>query len=187
MPYDGDVTPGGPTAVRELDEVVIRKASVGTMDNNAYLLTCRASGAQLLVDAADDPRFVGTVRAIREELEVGDGLVHRYHTQATDDGLAGSEHPFLACSFWLADAVARMGDTDESGRLLERLIGLSNDLGLLAEEYDVQNQRMMGNVPQALSHLALVRAVYSHDEAVRRSLEGEQTAEDTEDTRALRR
>jgi GH15 family glucan-1,4-alpha-glucosidase len=136
---------------------------------------------------ADDPRFVGTVEAIRAELEVSDGLVHRYHTQATDDGLAGSEHPFLACSFWLADALARMGDTDESGRLLERLIGLSNDLGLLAEEYDVEGQRMMGNVPQALSHLALVRAVFSHDEAIRRRLEGEEAAERAEDTRAVRR
>jgi glyoxylase-like metal-dependent hydrolase (beta-lactamase superfamily II) len=63
VPYDGDVTPGGPSAVRELDEVVIRKASVGSMDNNAYLLTCRASGAQLLVDAADDPdRLLELVR-----------------------------------------------------------------------------------------------------------------------------
>ena len=63
MPYDGDVVPGGPTAIRELDEVVIRKASVGAMDNNAYLLTCRASGAQLLVDAADDPdRLLELVR-----------------------------------------------------------------------------------------------------------------------------
>jgi GH15 family glucan-1,4-alpha-glucosidase len=136
---------------------------------------------------ADDPRFVGTVRAIRTELEVSDGLVHRYHPQVTDDGLAGTEHPFLACSFWLADALARMGDTDESGRLLERLIGLSNDLGLLAEEYDVEGQRMMGNVPQALSHLALVRAVYSHDEALRRRLEGGDAAEETKDTRAVRR
>jgi GH15 family glucan-1,4-alpha-glucosidase len=113
--------------------------------------------------------------------------VHRYHTRATDDGLAGSEHPFLACSFWLADALARMGDTDESGRLLDRLIGLSNDLGLLAEEYDLEGQRMMGNVPQALSHLALVRAVYSHDEAVRRRSAGGDAAEEAEDTRAVHR
>jgi GH15 family glucan-1,4-alpha-glucosidase len=136
---------------------------------------------------ADDPRFVGTVRAIREELEVSDGLLHRYHTAATDDGLAGSEHPFLACSFWLADAVARMGDTDESGRLLDRLVGLGNDLGLLSEEYDVRGGRMMGNFPQALSHLALVRAVYSHDQAVRRREQGDQPAEKAKATRVLRR
>ncbi len=136
---------------------------------------------------ADDPRFVGTVAAIRADLEVSDGLVHRYHTHQTDDGLAGGEHPFLACSFWLADALARMGDTDESGRLLDRLIGLSNDVGLLSEEYDVGGARMMGNFPQALSHLALVRAVYSHDQAVRRREQGAQGVEDAEKTRALRR
>jgi GH15 family glucan-1,4-alpha-glucosidase len=136
---------------------------------------------------ADDPRFVGTVRAIREELEVSDGLVHRYRAGATDDGLAGNEHPFLACSFWLADALARMGDADESGRLLDRLIGLANDLGLLAEQYDVERRQMMGNVPQALSHLALVRAVYSHDQAVRRRSEGGGAAEESEDTRAVHR
>ena len=80
-----------------------------------------------------------------------------------------------------------MGDTDESGRLLDRLIGLANDVGLLSEEYDIGGERMMGNFPQALSHLALVRAVYSHDQAVRRRQEGEQKAEEAEDTRALRR
>jgi GH15 family glucan-1,4-alpha-glucosidase len=80
-----------------------------------------------------------------------------------------------------------MGDTDESGRLLDRLVGVANDLGLLAEEYDVEAGRMMGNFPQALSHLALVRAVYSHDEAVRRRRAGEEAAEATEDTRAVRR
>ena len=117
---------------------------------------------------ADDARFVGTLAAIRAELEVDDGLVHRYLTEATDDGLAGGEHPFLACSFWLADAVARSGDVAESGRLLDLLTGLANDVGLLSEEYDVAGARMMGNFPQALSHLALVRAVRSHDDASRR-------------------
>ncbi|WP_298459922.1 glycoside hydrolase family 15 protein [uncultured Cellulomonas sp.] len=155
----------------------------GATNTDASLLQI----AQVGFLPADDPRFVGTVAAIREDLEVSDGLVHRYHTQATDDGLAGGEHPFLACSFWLADALARMGDTAESGRLLERLIGVGNDLGLLAEEYDVDGVRMMGNFPQALSHLALVRAVYSHDEAVRREREGEDAAEDRADTHALRR
>jgi GH15 family glucan-1,4-alpha-glucosidase len=157
--------------------------SYGATNTDAALLQI----AQVGFLPADDPRFVGTVRAIRQELEVSDGLVHRYHTDATGDGLAGTEHPFLACSFWLADALARMGDTDESGRLLDRLIGLSNDLGLLAEEYDVEGGRMMGNVPQALSHLALVRAVYSHDEAVRRRSEGARSAEEAEDTRAVHR
>ena len=114
---------------------------------------------------ASDPRFLGTLAAIRAELEVGDGLLHRYRTERTDDGLSGGEHPFLACSFWLADAVARTGDTIESGRLLDRLIGLVNDVGLLSEEYDFEGERMVGNFPQALSHLALVRAVHSHNAA----------------------
>ncbi|WNB87036.1 glycoside hydrolase family 15 protein [Cellulomonas sp. ATA003] len=161
----------------------------GDSDVDASLLQI----AQVGFLPADDPRFVGTVDAIRAELEVSDGLVHRYRTHTTDDGLAGGEHPFLACSFWLADALARMGRTEESGPMLDRLIGLGNDLGLLAEEYDVEAGRMMGNLPQALSHLALVRAVYSHDEAVRRRRERDgsgpraDVAEEPEDTHALQR
>ncbi len=155
----------------------------GAANTDASLLQM----AQVGFLPADDPRFVGTVAAIRAELEVSDGLVYRYHVQATDDGVAGGEHPFLACSFWLADALARMGDTAESGRLLDRLVGLSNDLGLLAEEYDIEAGRMMGNFPQALSHLALVRAVYSHDQAVQRQSGGGEAAEETEDTRAVHR
>ncbi|HEY3439054.1 MAG TPA: glycoside hydrolase family 15 protein [Actinotalea sp.] len=112
-----------------------------------------------------DERFVGTLRAIRSELEVAEGLVHRYRVARTDDGLEGTEHPFLACSFWLADALARSGDVEGSARILDRLTGLRNDVGLLSEEYDVEGQRMAGNFPQALSHLALVRAVHSHEVA----------------------
>ncbi|WP_182113811.1 glycoside hydrolase family 15 protein [Actinotalea sp. JY-7876] len=116
----------------------------------------------------DDERFLGTLAAIRAELEVEEGLVHRYLPAETDDGLEGDEHPFLACSFWLADALARCGDVDGATRVLDRLTGLRNDLGLLSEEYDVHGERMAGNFPQALSHLALVRAVHSHDLAVER-------------------
>lgn len=114
----------------------------------------------------DDERFLGTLAAIRAELEVDEGLVHRYHPRKTDDGLVGGEHAFLACSFWLADALARCGDVEGSTRVLDRLVGLTNDLGLLSEEYDVEGDRMAGNFPQALSHLALVRAVHSHDVAL---------------------
>ncbi|MCU1432806.1 MAG: glycoside hydrolase 15-related protein [Actinotalea sp.] len=113
----------------------------------------------------DDERFLRTLAAIRDELEVEEGLVHRYHAAKTDDGLQSSEHPFLACSFWLADALARIGDVDGSTRVLDRLTGLCNDVGLLSEEYDVDGDRMAGNFPQALSHLALVRAVHSHEKA----------------------
>jgi GH15 family glucan-1,4-alpha-glucosidase len=115
---------------------------------------------------ADDPRLVGTVAAVRAELEVAPGLLLRYRTERTDDGLRGTEHPFLACSGWLADALARQGDVAGSTAVLDVLTGLRTDLGLLAEEYDVTAGRMMGNVPQALSHLTLVRAVHAHDLAL---------------------
>jgi len=115
-----------------------------------------------------DERFLGTLAAIRADLEVEEGLVHRYLTEQTDDGLPGGEHTFLACSFWLADALARCDDVDGATRVLDRLTGLANDVGLLAEQYDVEGERMTGNFPQALSHLALVRAVHSYDLAVRR-------------------
>jgi GH15 family glucan-1,4-alpha-glucosidase len=139
---------------------------------------------------ADDPRFLGTLAAIRAELETDVGLVRRYRTDLTDDGLPGGEHPFLACSFWLADAVARTGDQAEAGRLLDRLTALANDVGLLSEEYDAAGGRLVGNFPQALSHLALVRAVYSHDCAVRRAARtggSDRSPETQEATRALHR
>lgn len=118
---------------------------------------------------ADDERFLGTLAAIRAELEVSEGLLHRYLPERTDDGLVGGEHPFVACSFWLADALARCGDVEGSTRVLDRLVGLRNDLGLLSEEYDPHGDRMAGNFPQALSHLALVRAVHSHAVALDRA------------------
>jgi GH15 family glucan-1,4-alpha-glucosidase len=114
----------------------------------------------------DDPRVLGTVAAIREDLEIAPGLLRRYPVERTDDGVPGGEHAFLACSCWLADALARTGDTDAAGEVLDLLVGLANDVGLLAEQYDPQRRRMAGNVPQALSHLALVRAAHSHDTAV---------------------
>lgn len=116
---------------------------------------------------ADDPRVLSTVAAVREELEVAPGLLLRYRTEATDDGLAGPEAPFLACSSWLADALARAGDVDGATRVLDAVVPLGGDLGLLAEQYDPVGGHMLGNVPQALSHLALVRAAHSHGRAER--------------------
>jgi GH15 family glucan-1,4-alpha-glucosidase len=87
-----------------------------------------------------------------------DGLVMRYRTQHSDDGLTPGEYPFLACSFWLVEQYAVSGRHDDAVRLMDRLCGLANDVGLLSEEYDVQGKRQAGNTPQALSHLALVRA-----------------------------
>jgi len=115
----------------------------------------------------DDPRLQATIARIRADLEIAPGLLRRYPTETTDDGVPGDEHAFLACSFWMADALARTGDVDGAEEVLEILLALTNDVGLLAEQYDPKGRRMAGNMPQALSHLALVRAVHSHDHARR--------------------
>jgi GH15 family glucan-1,4-alpha-glucosidase len=104
-----------------------------------------------------DERVTGTIDAISRELG-RDGFVSRYSTAETDDGLAGDEGQFLACSFWLVNALALNGRVQEARTLFERLLGLANDLGLLAEEYDVTGQRQVGNFPQAFSHLTLIGA-----------------------------
>jgi GH15 family glucan-1,4-alpha-glucosidase len=105
----------------------------------------------------DDPRMLGTVKAIEEDL-LQDGLPLRYRTDKSPDGLPPGENPFLACAFWLVEQYARSGRVDDARRLMDRLVGFTNDLGLLSEEYDVQGKRQAGNTPQALSHLALIRA-----------------------------
>jgi GH15 family glucan-1,4-alpha-glucosidase len=109
--------------------------------------------------AGDDPRMLGTIAAVEEDL-TRDGLVLRYRTESGVDGLRGDEHPFLACSFWLVSAYAAAGRTDEAHALFDRLVGLTNDVGLLSEEYDAAHGRMAGNFPQAFSHLALVQAAF---------------------------
>jgi GH15 family glucan-1,4-alpha-glucosidase len=103
----------------------------------------------------DDPRVVGTVEAVRRELTV-DGFVLRYRPEAGVDGLAGGEGAFLACSFWLADALALMGRREEAAEVFERLLSVRNDVGLLAEEYDPRARRQLGNFPQAFSHVGLI-------------------------------
>jgi GH15 family glucan-1,4-alpha-glucosidase len=110
--------------------------------------------------------MLGTVAAIESTL-LRDGLVLRYLTESGVDGLPGDEHPFLACSFWLAEQYARSGRTDDAIELMDRLVGFANDLGLLSEEYDVGGRRQVGNTPQALSHLALVRTADAIDDALR--------------------
>jgi GH15 family glucan-1,4-alpha-glucosidase len=105
--------------------------------------------------APEDPRVVGTVEAVQREL-CRDGFVMRYPTDTGVDGLAGDEGAFLACSFWLADALTLIGRDDEAVELFERLCTLANDVGLLAEEYDPSLGRMVGNFPQAFSHVGLV-------------------------------
>ncbi|WP_046778087.1 glycoside hydrolase family 15 protein [Streptomyces yangpuensis] len=103
----------------------------------------------------DDPRVIGTVDAVRAELGRS-GLVRRYSTADTDDGLPGDEGAFLACSFWLADALHLTGREGEARALFERLLSVRNDVGLLAEEYDPVSGRQLGNFPQAFSHVGLV-------------------------------
>ncbi|MCS0637263.1 glycoside hydrolase family 15 protein [Streptomyces sp. LP05-1] len=104
----------------------------------------------------DDPRVVGTVDAVREELS-HDGFIRRYTTDGSRvDGLPGDEGTFLACSFWMVDALRLTGRTKEARELFERLLSLTNDVGLLAEEYEPVSGRQLGNFPQAFSHIGLV-------------------------------
>jgi GH15 family glucan-1,4-alpha-glucosidase len=104
---------------------------------------------------ATDPRVLGTVRAIQADLS-DDGFVARYATVPEVDGLPPGEGAFLPCSFWLADNLALQGRIGEARALFERLVGLANDVGLLAEEYDPRTGRQLGNFPQAMTHMALV-------------------------------
>ena len=108
---------------------------------------------------ANDPRVLGTIDAIERDL-MQDGLLLRYRTATGVDGLPGSEHPFLACSFWLVQALALAGRREHARELMDRLVGLANDVGLLSEEYDPADHRMVGNFPQAFSHLALIGAAH---------------------------
>jgi GH15 family glucan-1,4-alpha-glucosidase len=105
----------------------------------------------------DDERVIGTIEAVERELS-RDGLLSRYSTGKTDDGLSGDEGQFVACSCWLVAALAMTGRLDDARALYERLLSLRNDLGLLAEEYDVVRRRQVGNFPQAFSHLGLINA-----------------------------
>ncbi|MFT9788065.1 glycoside hydrolase family 15 protein [Streptomyces rhizosphaericola] len=107
----------------------------------------------------DDKRVIGTIEAIQRELSTEDGFILRYPTEGAEagvDGLEGDEGAFLACSFWMADDLAMIGRVDEARRLFEKLLSLRNDLGLLAEEWDSNLQRQVGNFPQAFSHVPLI-------------------------------
>ena len=110
---------------------------------------------------ASDPRVVSTVEAIQRELLV-DGFVLRYQTadDGAVDGLTGREGAFLACSFWLVDCLHMIGRTHDAEELFERLLAVRNDLGLLSEEYDALDGRLVGNFPQAFSHVSLVNSAY---------------------------
>ena len=106
----------------------------------------------------EDPRIEGTIAAIERELLVN-GFVLRYRSESGADGLPPGEGVFIPCSFWLVDAYQRQGRDAEAHTLLDRLLALRNDVGLLSEEYDDETSRLVGNFPQAFSHLALVQTV----------------------------
>ena len=131
--------------------------SYGSTDLDASLLLIALVGFL----PADDPRVVGTVRAIEKGL-LRDGFVLRYDTSKRVDGLAGDEEgAFLPCSFWLVDNYTLMGRDEEAAAMFDRLAGLCNDVGLLSEEYDVKRKRQVGNFPQAFSHVGLINSAHS--------------------------
>ena len=128
----------------------------GSSELDASLLLLPATGFL----PPEDPRVRATVEAIEQKLVVN-GLVSRYDTGRVDDGLPAGEGAFLACSFWLADAYVLLGRTQEAEQLFERLLRLRNDVGLLAEEYDHDRGRQVGNFPQAFSHISLVGTAHN--------------------------
>ncbi|HEX2646718.1 MAG TPA: glycoside hydrolase family 15 protein, partial [Candidatus Dormibacteraeota bacterium] len=107
---------------------------------------------------AEDPRVRATVLAIADELTV-DGMVLRYRTEETDDGLSGEEGTFTICSFWLVSALCEIGELERGRELCEKLLSYASPLQLYAEEIDPRSGRHLGNFPQAFSHLALINAV----------------------------
>ena len=113
---------------------------------------------------ATDPRVLGTIDAIQREICSGP-LVFRYSTEDGIDGLAGSEGAFLICSFWLVSALALAGRVEEAERNLEQLQALQNDVGLYSEEYDHVGRRLLGNFPQAFSHIGLLHSIFTISEA----------------------
>src|SRR5262249_28917718 len=110
---------------------------------------------------ADDPRVRGTLRAIEQRLLIGEEFVLRYESEETRDGLPPGEGAFLACSFWLLGNYILQGRHAEARKLFDRRIARCNDVGLLAEEIDPLTGRMLGNFPQAYSHVGLINAALS--------------------------
>lgn len=119
--------------------------------------------------SATDPKMLGTVARIEEELVDEHNLVYRYRTEQGLDGLEGDEYPFLICTFWLIEQYAASGRVADAVCLMEQVTGYANDLGLLSEEYDPASKRLAGNFPQAFSHLALIRAADAINLAEKRS------------------
>jgi GH15 family glucan-1,4-alpha-glucosidase len=162
---DGPVDRWRDLRERVRDEVLTKGVDEGRGCFTQHYDTSEVDASSLLLSsvgfvAGDDPRMLATIEAVESDL-MRDGLLLRYRTGSGVDGLSGDEHPFLACSFWLVSAYALAGRVEDATALMERLVGLSNDVGLLSEEYDVGGRRMAGNFPQAYSHLTLVQAARS--------------------------
>jgi GH15 family glucan-1,4-alpha-glucosidase len=148
-------------------ELVSFVRSYGSKELDASLLLLPTLG--FLPPA--DPRVRGTVEAIERKLLVN-GLVMRYGTsKESDDGLPSGEGAFLACSFWLVDAYVLLGRIADARQLFERLLTLCNDVGLLSEEYDPRTGRLLGNFPQALSHIALINSAFNLNEAAKPAMQ----------------
>jgi GH15 family glucan-1,4-alpha-glucosidase len=130
--------------------------SYGSKELDASLLLLPAVGFL----PPDDPRVHGTVAAIERNLTV-DGFVLRYNTATSPDGLPPGEGAFLACSFWLVDAYVLLGRLDDAQALFKRLLAVRNDVGLLSEEYDPRSGELLGNFPQAFSHVALIDSAFN--------------------------
>src|SRR5262249_6121289 len=118
---------------------------------------------------ADHPRVLKTIDAIEERLTDDRGLVYRYRTKNRVDGLAGEEGTFLLCTFWLAQALAMSGQLERARAVFERAVAFGTDVGLVAEEVDPATGEMLGNFPQAFSHIGLVNAAWAIAEAANRS------------------
>jgi GH15 family glucan-1,4-alpha-glucosidase len=162
--------PGAVEEWRTMREAI--RAEVCDLGFDARRNTFRSAYGETTLDASllllaqvgfiepKDPRYLGTIEAIERTL-MDDGFVKRYDTARDDDGLTPGEGAFLACSFWLADAYISTGRSEDARALFERLLALRNDLGLLAEEYDTVHRRLVGNFPQAFSHVALVDTAFN--------------------------
>ena len=140
--------------------------SYGSKDLDASLLLLPTVGFL----PPTDPRVRGTVEAIERKLLL-EGLVMRYDTEETEDGLVSDEGVFLPCSFWLVDAYVLLGRMADARRLFDHLLTLCNDVGLLSEEYDPRTGRLLGNFPQALSHIALINSAFNLNEAAKPAIQ----------------
>jgi len=116
---------------------------------------------------ATDPKMKSTIRAIQTELTSEQGFVFRYTN--FDDGLGGTEGSFTICTFWLADNLIKLGEVDEARQLFDAAMGCANDLGLLSEEFDANTGEMLGNFPQAFSHMAMINTAVQLQQATGRS------------------